>query len=634
MQGRISKSSYTRKQRKDFLRTWTAIGRAHVSASHGPDLFQLLDIASSSLIAHDDDCDDCGLAHLSPVGFTLCTSNSTAVISALKPGATNNAKTKAGYSKIEYSRTQAAKEGLEHVWVDTCCIDKASSAELSEAINSMYQWYKAAKVCYAYLADVSIHDASIGAGFSSSNSAFATSKWFTRGWTLQELIAPPKLVFYDKDWNELGTKESLTSALAEVTGVDGEVLDGNLRPLDVSIARRMSWAAKRETTRLEDRGYSLMGIFDVNMPLLYGEGKKAFTRLLEEILKDSDDHSIFAWKAVIPPGDKDTTYRRGIFADSPAEFTDSRDIVPFRDWSESAPYSMTNKGLSIRLDMKNYVYEDSSDGHSLGGYSSHGHSSDGHSSDAHSLGGYSSHGHSSDGHSSDGHSSDGHSSDGHKTGDQYTAALNCRFGKAITQRVGIYLTCIHGDQFARIRPNEIATAKPDGYDSKTIFIRKELAAIHSDDDIRVFKMELPFTPRFILTSVYPTTLWNREEALFYASSTSGGPAGIFQFETESGTGFLAMIGLRSGGELFHFFNSQGWCSVMQLRDQNTLESLFHSGASLKGAGWSDCVSIDGFHVGPSVAERMVKGGTVYTVDFLCETGTIFPPICKRCSGKY
>ena len=127
------------------------------------------------------------------------------------------------------------------------------------------------------------------------DSAFRTSRWFTRGWTLQELIAPQRIVFLSQEWKAFGTKVTLMKPLKEITGISREVLLCKV-PLDqISVARRLSWAAPRETTRVEDRAYSLFGIFDVNLPTLYGEGDRAFQRLQEEILRRIPDQSLFAW---------------------------------------------------------------------------------------------------------------------------------------------------------------------------------------------------------------------------------------------------------------------------------------------------------------------------------------------------
>ena len=192
--------------------------------------------------------------------------------------------------KIQFSCAQAAKDGYGYIWVDTCCIDKSSSAELSEAINSMYKWYQNAEKCYAYLADVPT-----GADLWPKQSSFRRSRWFTRGWTLQELIAPSNLIFYSAEWLYLGTRYVLSSLLTEITGVDYTILAGARGIENASIAKKMSWASNRVTTRVEDIAYCLMGLFAVNMPMLYGEGDRAFIRLQEEIIKNSDDQSLFAW---------------------------------------------------------------------------------------------------------------------------------------------------------------------------------------------------------------------------------------------------------------------------------------------------------------------------------------------------
>jgi hypothetical protein len=251
-----------------------------------------------------------------------------------------NAQKMAGFAKIEGCCGQAKRDGFDHVWIDTCCIDKTSSAELSEAINSMYQWYKEAQVCYVYLADVPS-----GQDPQSPNSLFERSRWFTRGWTLQELIGPSSLIFYGKDWCEIGTKLSLQRKVSEITGIPINALKfGNVEYF--SIAQRMSWASERLTTRIEDQAYSLMGLFGVNMPMLYGEGKKAFARLQEEIMKTSGDHTLFAWTE---NGSERRWITRGALADSPAEFVDSGDIIQSKPILKSTPYSMTNRGLHIEL---------------------------------------------------------------------------------------------------------------------------------------------------------------------------------------------------------------------------------------------------------------------------------------------
>ena len=156
----------------------------------------------------------------------------------------------------------------------------------------MFRWYQKARVCYAYLADV-LKDTNPNED-SLVPEEFSRSRWFTRGWTLQELVAPQNVVFYSRSWKNIGTKEQLCNTISTITGIDIDTLLGEDLTV-VSVANKMSWASGRRTTRIEDMAYCLLGIFDVNMPLLYGEGQKAFLRLQEEILRSSYDHSLFAW---------------------------------------------------------------------------------------------------------------------------------------------------------------------------------------------------------------------------------------------------------------------------------------------------------------------------------------------------
>ncbi|KAI0876492.1 HET-domain-containing protein [Hypoxylon argillaceum] len=280
----------------------------------------------------------------------------------------------AGYDKITATCRIAQAQGLDYAWIDTCCIDKSSSAELSEAINSMFAWYRDAAVCYAWLSDYA-QDAAFGltdeatlASFGSRESTAEqerwysdppplTSKeldmrnhigqglkkcrWFSRGWTLQELIAPRHVEFYDCHWNCFGSKRQLAPILSWITGIDSAVLKG--RPLDqVLVGRRMSWAASRQTRRVEDMSYCLLGLFDINMPLLYGEGAKAFTRLQEEIIRSSNDLSIFAWTAALG----DPRPFRSLWASAPSEFKSCQFLVkPALEWNVRGEYSITSRGL-------------------------------------------------------------------------------------------------------------------------------------------------------------------------------------------------------------------------------------------------------------------------------------------------
>ncbi|KAF7883734.1 uncharacterized protein EAF02_005654 [Botrytis sinoallii] len=195
-----------------------------------------------------------------------------------------------GYRKLQFCGEQAKRDGLQYFWVDTCCIDKTSSAELSEAINSMFRWYQDATKCYVYLSDVStnVYDQTS----SSWQPTFRKSRWFTRGWTLQELIAPRSVDFFCSNGMLLGDKRSLQHLIHEITGIDTPALHGrNLS--DFSIDERMSWAKNRETKREEDMAYCLLGIFDVHMPLIYGErSESAFRRLTEEIEKRPKKHTL------------------------------------------------------------------------------------------------------------------------------------------------------------------------------------------------------------------------------------------------------------------------------------------------------------------------------------------------------
>ncbi|KAM0421006.1 hypothetical protein ACHAPT_011249 [Fusarium lateritium] len=265
---------------------------------------------------------------------------------------------KKGYAKLLGCCKQARRDGLHHVWADTCCINKSSSAELSEAITSMFAYYERAKVCYAFLDDVLAE--------SSTQSrlppwSFGQSAWFTRGWTLQELIAPIHVKFFDASWSFLGykTDKRLSPIIESVTSVDSIVLNVPATTKVMSIAKKMSWAARRQTTRVEDMAYSLMGIFGVYMPPLYGEGTHAFIRLQEAIMKTSNDQTIFAWTS--PPA---TPLSHGfehvstMLALSPSQFQGSSRFKPLSHGEHNKSfatgickldYATTNSGLAIRL---------------------------------------------------------------------------------------------------------------------------------------------------------------------------------------------------------------------------------------------------------------------------------------------
>lgn len=352
----------------------------------------------------------------------------------------------AGYQKVEYACKQARRDGLQKVWIDTCCIDKSSSTELSEAINSMFRWYQDAAVCYVYLSDVPSKKGLL---------LFPFSRWFLRGWTLQELLAPRSLVFYSKDWKCIGTRRSLCNIISEITTIHCNALSGRLHEIrEFSIAQKMSWAANRQTTRKEDIAYCLMGLFGVNMPLLYGEGEQAFIRLQEKIMEDSDDQSIFAWQgqySVVhkftckvsgakatsltyetgtstsgPPGvkreaNKDSTLM-SLLASSPSKFKLCANIVPYRNWRLTETYSMTNAGLKLTARVsKHDKYDDN---------------------------------------------------------DLYRLLLRCYDEETPDHWVGIFIKRLspHGDQYARANEEIFQASEPlfEPTETKTIYVRKQI----------------------------------------------------------------------------------------------------------------------------------------------------------------
>jgi hypothetical protein len=194
-------------------------------------------------------------------------------------------KSKAGYNKIRFCGEQARRDGLRYFWVDTCCIDQPNSTELQEAINSMFRWYSDAAKCYVYLSDVSrsAFDTNDKSHQVPWESQFRASRWFTRGWTLQELIAPPLVEFFSQEGNRLGDKTTLERQIHDITGIDVLALQGTSL-FQFGVDKRMSWAKNCETKLKEDMVYSLLGIFDVSMTPRYGEGRdKAWIRLKKKI---------------------------------------------------------------------------------------------------------------------------------------------------------------------------------------------------------------------------------------------------------------------------------------------------------------------------------------------------------------
>ena len=301
-------------------------------------------------------------------------------------------RAKEGWKKLEYCKRQALQDGVQYVWMDTCCIDKSSSQELTESINSMYRWYQNAECCYVYLHDIQdlcldgtrpnpsdcdregqgtasicnavaieprkttpyMHGASaysttikerttalnnmydpaqieIDLGVSVfrpeapkrwSQAMLKECEWFKRGWTLQEMLASRQLKFYSSSWDFIAEMPDIASDISIITGVHKEALTHERDVRSYSIAQRMSWAAGRLTTRLEDRAYSLLGLLDVSIGIIYGEGNRAFQRLQDELLRTTSDQSIFAFER--PSGSR---HKFNLLADSPDCFDTSRDII-------------------------------------------------------------------------------------------------------------------------------------------------------------------------------------------------------------------------------------------------------------------------------------------------------------------
>ncbi|KAJ4302535.1 hypothetical protein N0V88_002684 [Collariella sp. IMI 366227] len=285
---------------------------------------------------------------------------------------------KPALSKVINVASVARDHGFEYVWIDTCCIDKSSSAELSEAINSMFSWYRKSAVCYAYIADCESDQ---------PENLSAKNRWFTRGWTLQELIAPTRVEFYNRDWVRIGDRAALAGVLSGITRMDDLLFKWHPHECclirkglstesgiskstaylptcsfcrqnavgmleSFSVATRMSWAANRTTTREEDLAYSLLGIFGVTMPLLYGEGRNAFLRLQQEIARKTTDQSIFAFRVfktdefVHSASDPLGTW---LFARSPSWFTDEMYPLTNKTFDPGTPLSLSSAGVELNL---------------------------------------------------------------------------------------------------------------------------------------------------------------------------------------------------------------------------------------------------------------------------------------------
>lgn len=299
---------------------------------------------------------------------------------------------KAGWKKIWSVCLQACRDGYDYVWIDTCCINKSSSTELAEALNSMFEWYAMSSKCYALLEDCRVCPHKVKAQHSiieflsidkCTKAQISHCRWLTRGWTLQELIAPSEITFFDQDWTVLGSRDEFAYMLSDITRIASSILEKSFlfisfearnteikrRLRQFPVARKMSWAANRQTTRVEDRAYSLLGLFGVNMPLLYGEGDKAFLRLQEEIISCSNDDSIFAWE--FTDDVENELYENQLLAPSPEYFSwwsppstydlslySSATDVENVDYSES--FEITQKALHITVPLFHWREEDGS----------------------------------------------------------------------------------------------------------------------------------------------------------------------------------------------------------------------------------------------------------------------------------
>ena len=269
------------------------------------------------------------------------------VFEASKHNTFHPAYASTGITKIRTFCNLAEKAGFQWAWIDTCCIDKTSSAELTEAINSMWSWYASATACYVYLSDV------VSEKDHSMKEQLCGSRWFTRGWTLQELLAPRKQHFFDSSWKLLGQRDddTMSEALSTITGISTRYF-GNIKAIrSATIAERMHWVSTRETSRIEDLAYCMLGIFGINIPLIYGEGLNAFLRLQTEIIKISDDETIFAWT-------DSSRQQSGLLANHPKCFAQRPDLhisdIQPKLWIHRLPFSMTNKGIELEVWVSKY----------------------------------------------------------------------------------------------------------------------------------------------------------------------------------------------------------------------------------------------------------------------------------------
>ncbi|KAI6028003.1 hypothetical protein BKA83DRAFT_4490519 [Pisolithus microcarpus] len=258
---------------------------------------------------------------------------------------TESVRIQPGYEKVEMCCELARQDGLDYVWIDTCCADANSSAARTETAMSAYTWFQQAQVCYTYLDDVDgSEDPREG------YSTFRHSRWFKRAWTLQELLAPKHVFFFAKDWTMIGTKGGLSSVISSMTGIHKDALEYPERVPRFSVATRMSWAKGRMSTKEEDKVYAVMGLFGVNLPILYGEGEtKTFLKLQNEIIRTTDDQSIFAWCPAAGASASSDSHASGLLlADNSTYFADCGDVqrIPYDRWSEYCAKHSCSKNIT------------------------------------------------------------------------------------------------------------------------------------------------------------------------------------------------------------------------------------------------------------------------------------------------
>ncbi|KAK4962836.1 hypothetical protein LTR10_000463 [Elasticomyces elasticus] len=261
-------------------------------------------------------------------------------------------ESKTGWAKIKGACRKAQQDRIPYLWVDTCCIDKSSSSELNEALNSMFAYYRNARVCYVYLFDVPdscvLRDKDYPFGTGSllhrTFTAMQGSQWFTRGWTLQELLAPSKVLFFSAGWEKLGQLDEMAKIISIITRIDISALDHSKAISAYSYAQRLSWAARRQTTRQEDEAYCLLGILDTSLEIKYGVGLGAFYELQRKLLESgTGDDSLFAWTP------RHHLSKNRFFATCPADFEEAGDIVCLRPSPMASHYYFRSDGIGARV---------------------------------------------------------------------------------------------------------------------------------------------------------------------------------------------------------------------------------------------------------------------------------------------